>query len=87
VPRALSNQDGNQKESKSSLVEQLYIALKSNGHIKNYKFGVLELSDTIIITGTVYTYFHKQIASHTALDCLNRHGEIRVRLQNDIVVR
>jgi len=74
---------------KKSLASQLQGVLKECPHVRGYQLSVLELSESVVIGGTVKCYYHKQMAQESIRIYLKTQPGLTVTmtLTNNIVVR
>jgi hypothetical protein len=47
---------------KETLADQIQSVLKECPHVRRYKLSVMELSNSVVIGGTVSCFYHKQMA-------------------------
>jgi len=74
---------------KDSLADQIQRALKECSHIRGYKLSVMELSNSVVIGGTVSSFFHKQMAQEVVrifIQPLVAKGLV-LTFRNEIVVK
>jgi len=64
-------------------IEELFSAIRTNAHLKQYKIDLEHRNGSIRLTGNVRCYYHKQIAQEVLMREINGH---RLRVQNDLVV-
>lgn len=70
-------------DDNESVVGDLAAELAKNPWLRSYRFKVVLKEDNLIITGSVNSYHHKQVALHLATKC---RGARLLNIQENIMV-
>jgi len=64
-------------------IEELFSAIRTNAHLRQYKIDLEQRNGSIRLTGNVRCYYHKQIAQEVLRTKMNGHG---FTIKNDLIV-